>query len=250
MIESDAIEQALAGALRRDKAPKPGDEEMLRRLVEGVVQTPSPMPRRLLNARAIPVVGAGVAGAAVLIALAMHHPTPSVAAPPAVTPATTTSAPMIEAPAIATVVETAAVEPLPVETAKVASAPPQPTASQLFARANELRRQGHDGEAASTYTTLQQRYPKSPEAIASHMTLGRLLLDRKHAPANALEQFDRYLASRTHNELREEALIGRARSLQQLGRRDEEKRAWQTLLAEYPSSLYADQARERLTHDK
>jgi TolA-binding protein len=241
MIESDAIEQALAAALRQDKAPRSGDDEMLRRLVERVAQTPAPAPRRFVNAHTTPVIGAGFVGAAALIAIAMHHATP-VAHVSASTPFT--AAPIVEAPAV-TIAETL-IAPAPIEPVKAVSAQPQPTASQLFTRANELRREGHDGEAATTYRALQQRYPSSPEAVASHMTLGRLLLDRRHDPASALGEFDRYLATRVHGELREEALIGRAISLEQLTRDDEEKLAWQALLTEFPGSMYADQARGRL----
>jgi hypothetical protein len=244
MIESDAaIERSIARALRSERAPKPGDDEMLRRLVEGVVQAPPPIPRRLFNAHTMPVIGAGIAGGAVLLALAMHHTSPIVNLPVS-TPPTTTAAIVVESTPITET--TPQIVPSPTLPVPTAIAHAEPTAPQLFARANELRRGGHDGDAASTYTTLQQRYPKSPEAIASYMALGRLKLDRRHDASGALDQFDRYLASRTHGELREEALIGRALSLEKLGRSGEEKLAWETLLAGYPESMYADQARGRL----
>lgn len=78
----------------------------------------------------------------------------------------------------------------------------------------------------------------------SYVTLGRLELDRGH-PAVALAQFERYLATKTV-ELREDALVGRATALESLGRAGDEARAWELLLAEYPRTLLATHAKERL----
>jgi len=74
----------------------------------------------------------------------------------------------------------------------------------------------------------------------------RFLLDRLDDPAGALAQFDGYLAQTTHTALAEEALFGRATALSQLGRAEAERETWRTLLARYPSSVYADRARVRM----
>lgn len=119
------------------------------------------------------------------------------------------------------------------------------TAAELFAQANEARRKRDVAGARALYLELQARYPRSAEASTSYVTLGRLELDHGRSSA-ALAQYDRYLASGS-TELREDALAGRASALESLGRGEEEKRAWQALLAAYPTSLFAPHARQRLS---
>jgi tetratricopeptide (TPR) repeat protein len=122
-------------------------------------------------------------------------------------------------------------------------APTAPNAAALFASANEARRTGRTREALRMYRELERRYPDSPEAKLSHAIVGRMLLDED--PNAALGEFDRYLGE-GKGTLSEEALVGRALSLQKLGRDAEERAAWEALLRTYPNSIHAARARARL----
>ena len=124
--------------------------------------------------------------------------------------------------------------------------PVAPTAADLFARANQLRRQDQSGDAAAVYRELQRSFPGTAEEVASRVVLGRLLLDRLAEPRSALSQFDSYLAHPAPGPMREEALIGRALALGRLGRAAEERLAWIALLEAYPQSTYAPRARSRI----
>lgn len=119
------------------------------------------------------------------------------------------------------------------------------TAASLFAEANQARRRGDSKTAYALYRRLQAEFPRSPEAELSQVTLSMLLLDRGDA-ASALAGFDAYLA-RPRRGLEAEALVGRARALRQLGSREAEALAWREVLRRYPSSIYAQQARDRLS---
>jgi len=239
MIERDPIEQALADALRPARAPAPGDAELLRRLVDHAVLAPPPVAP-LVRAGWLAGGGAGAAAVAAVLVVALHRAPPPPPVRVAAVPVATAAAP--EPRVIAPVVE------LPAPSATVAPPPrvAQPSAAELFARANAARRAGRDAQAVADYHALQRAFPSSPEAVSSHMSLGRLLLDDRSDPAGALAEFDRYLARGAGSALREEALIGRALALGQLGRAEDERRAWKALLSEYPHSMYADQARDRV----
>lgn len=120
------------------------------------------------------------------------------------------------------------------------------SASELFVKANLASRDGSAPEAARLYTELERSYPGAPEELVARVLLGRLLLDRLDDARAALAQFDSYLASPDHGGLGEEALIGRALSLERLGRHNEERVAWESLLRAYPGSSYAEPARTRV----
>ena len=161
--------------------------------------------------------------------------------------------PSAEAPPPPEVVVPETRRPRATRVARVASAPPpqlEPpaqvdTAASLFASANGERRRSHPATAISLYQELQSRFPGTEEARVSHVSLGRLLLERSMW-ADGLAQLDAYLAEAPDGMLAPEALFARARSLEMLGRQDEERSQWVALLAKFPDSVYAAQARRRL----
>jgi TolA-binding protein len=120
-----------------------------------------------------------------------------------------------------------------------------PSAAKLFGEANQARRSGDVGRASGLYHLLQDQFPGSPEAELSRVTLALLLLDNGDAQA-ALNGFERYLAGSSRG-LEAEALVGRARALGRLGRRNLEVSAWQEVQRKYPRSIYGRQATERLS---
>lgn len=115
----------------------------------------------------------------------------------------------------------------------------------LLRQAGEARRAGEAERAVSLYRKLQQDFPRSPEATLSAVSLGALLLDRK-LPRAALTQFDGYLVASRGGVLIPEALYGRGRALAALGDRQEERRTWDRLLADFPDSAYGPLAKRRL----
>ena len=117
-------------------------------------------------------------------------------------------------------------------------------AAALFADANRARRDGNAERAVSLYRALQSRYPSSSESELSRALLAQLLLDRG-SPEAALAGFDRYLAEGTPV-LVAEALVGRARALEQLGKSAQAAAAWQDVQSRFPGSVHARLAATRL----
>jgi TolA-binding protein len=116
--------------------------------------------------------------------------------------------------------------------------------AELFDAESDARRRGDYGRAIDVDRDLEGRYPTSREAQVSRAIVGRLLLERGH-PSDALARFDAYLAAGA-GPLGEEAMIGRATSLDRLGRPTEATAAWSALLAAYPATPYASHVRARL----
>jgi len=118
------------------------------------------------------------------------------------------------------------------------------SAADLFAAANRARSRRQPDEAIRLYHKLQRTMPASAEAALSFVSAGNVQLGRGAAEA-ALAAFDAYLAGGDAL-LDEEAMVGRARALAQLGRAGEERTAWQALLARYPRSSYRWRAEQRI----
>ncbi len=156
-------------------------------------------------------------------------------------PARTSGNPIAVAPAVPVV------NPVPVTPAAAAPVPDPPAkddAPTALAQANAKRHAGNRDGALAGYADVIVRFPSTREAAVSHALRGRILLEQRDAP-RALVEFDAYLAM-GRGELREEALVGRARAFGILGQPGAERTAWDTLLASYPRSASAEHARLRL----
>jgi TolA-binding protein len=164
-----------------------------------------------------------------------HVPSAARTAPVAIAPTPTPTPEPDATPEIPAVVQ-----PEPVQPSVVA----EPDALTLFSRAHRERVQGETASAIRDFRMVIARYPAAREAALAIAALGRLLLDRGEA-TSALEAFDAYLTS-ADTVLREDVLAGRATALEKLGRTTAERSAWEALLRDYPSSVYAPRARTRL----
>lgn len=122
--------------------------------------------------------------------------------------------------------------------------PSATSAKDTYKAANDARRAGRTREAIGGYQKLQRLFPHSPEARASRVSLGGLLL-RTGSSSAALAQFDVYLAA-SGGQLAAEALFGRAQALRALGRSAEEVQNLDRLVKTYPNSAYATHAQRRL----
>ena len=137
----------------------------------------------------------------------------------------------------------ASLDPLAID--RSVPAPPPASAARLFAAVSQARRAGWLSEADQAYSQLVDRFAGSREERTASVLLGQLTLERGHL-ANALARFDSYLGTDPDGALAEEARLGRALALEQLGERDDARRAWQELLAKHPGSVHAGRARTRL----
>lgn len=233
--------------LDEELEPAPGDALIAARIAKKLASKVAATPRRTSPAVVVLVAAAILAFAALAAAssLGLFPFTTSEVAPPSTPPPPPRPAPVVtvEAPTPPETPDTVeAVEPREDEAAPER---PAPTAAELFADGNAQRREGEPARARALYRELQRRYPRSPEAIISHVSLGRVLLELDDVDG-ALDQFDDYLARSPRGALAEEARFGRASALGRLGRSAEERRAWQDLLEAFPSSVYAERARARL----
>lgn len=132
--------------------------------------------------------------------------------------------------------------PAEVPTSVNAEAPAESAAS-IFERANAARHRADDVAAARLYRELLERYPRSREANATRVIVGRMQLTRGEAES-ALSLFDAYLAESSTGTLTEQALVGRAQALKKLGRQADARAAWRALLEAFPNSAYRSEALE------
>jgi TolA-binding protein len=244
-----------------------GDDELVARLADLTLESTRPRARFALGRRrlflalaaALTVAGSAAAwrGATLLRSV---PPAPSPAAPsPKPSAARVIRAKTPEAvtpPAVvAAVPEPAAVvAALPAPTVGVVSladservSAPLPRATEdaaaLFREAAAARRSSDFGRARLLYLRLESDFPASAEAQLARVSLGKVLLLMGRA-GEAEQQFALY--SSAAGALSEEALVGQAQSLARLGRASDELKVWQRLLHDFPRSVYAGEANQRL----
>jgi TolA-binding protein len=117
------------------------------------------------------------------------------------------------------------------------------SARAMFLRARQLRQRDWSA-AAAVYERLIREHPYAIESGIAEMALAKWALSERRAQ-EALTWF-RAHQRRSDSALVAEALWGEAQALEQLGRNDEARRPWRRLLERYPTSSYAQVARQRL----
>jgi tetratricopeptide (TPR) repeat protein len=248
--------------LERQSRVRSGDDLLLARINARVlsparISQRAPARRRGLRialiAAAVLLV-AGLAGAwlgAVRQKRALAPPPSSVASPP--TPKPSARARFLPAIASPPAVEppdgpVPPAEPSGSATGRGAGGASRPafvgSASELFARANLLRREGRAREAAALYELLLERFPSSREVGPTRLALGKYL--QRAEPARALAQYR--AAAGGGGALRAEALWGISEIATSLGERSASEQALADLLREFPDSPYAEVARARTSH--
>ncbi|MBN2670169.1 MAG: FecR domain-containing protein [Deltaproteobacteria bacterium] len=132
----------------------------------------------------------------------------------------------------------------PVSNRTIPSEPPAP--ENLLRRAHALRLEGNWRGAAKIYQRLCREYPNSNEAVTSLVSLGQIQLRNLSKPKAALSSFDRYLKKGGQKDLAREALDGKAQAYRAMGKRTQEISVLEQVIAQFPSSVQARRAKERL----
>ncbi len=134
---------------------------------------------------------------------------------------------------------------------KLAATDPRPwdpavgtSAAALFAEAIEARRTGKREAAISAFRLLQSTFSETPEAIVSLVSLAEMLT-QSEVPQAALPLFDAYLARAPEGPLCPEALVGKARVLEHLGRTGEARAVYLEIGRRMPESFYAPERSNR-----
>jgi hypothetical protein len=228
-------------------------------MVEAAIERafPAPAPRRLSLSRApMFAMAATLAIAAAAAAYAWRHRAPATNAPPAApesspavvvappAPATSASAPADSAESTApyTAAPSVSAAPGPARPARAPSA----EATDLLARANELRAARRWAEAAQTYERVLVLHASSSDATVATVAAADLHLDHLHDPKGALRLYRSARGAQGGGALAEQVSWGIARSTRALGDARAEQAALTEYLERYPSGLFAADARQRL----
>jgi hypothetical protein len=120
----------------------------------------------------------------------------------------------------------------------------EPDLGQLFAEAEQARREGEHERAAARYRRIAARDPGGAAGGTALVSLGQLSLGPLGRPADARRAFSDYLASHPSGPLREEAWVGLIRAELALGHTDAARVAAARYLRDHPSGRYARIAEE------
>ena len=182
------------------------------------------------------------------VASVLHLESAATVAPPAPLPIAVKAATPPAAPIATDTVfgESAlpAEEAPPPSTPATSASVPVESAASLFDVASRARSSGDYTRAIALHRRLESTYPTSREAHVSYATLGRMLLDRGDA-AGALASFQTY-ETRGPGPMDEAVLVGKATSLERLGRDAEARATWAKLITGFPDTPYREHARARL----
>jgi tetratricopeptide (TPR) repeat protein len=160
-------------------------------------------------------------------------------------PSVKTPDPVAEpSPAAALQIETVEpAEPVVAERTEHARSAPE----DLLQKANKLRTLGRFRDAAQTYSTVSDRYPKTLSSYVSQVAAASIELEHLNNPSRARRLFERALREHPEGALDLEARQGLATALRDLGQEKAEIEALHTLIDVHPGSPAAKRAALRLT---
>ncbi len=117
----------------------------------------------------------------------------------------------------------------------------------LLQKANRLRTQGRFREAAQTYSSVSDRYPKTLSSYVAQVAAASIELEHLSHPAKARRLFERALKEHPEGALDLEARQGLATALRDLGEEKAEIEALRRLIDVHPASPAAKRAALRLS---
>lgn len=120
----------------------------------------------------------------------------------------------------------------------------------LLQKANRLRTQGRFRDAAQTYSTVSDRYPKTLSSYVAQVAAASIELEHLSNPGRARKLFERALREHPEGALDLEARQGLATALRDLGQEKAEVDALQRLMDVHPGSPAAKRAALRLAELK
>jgi hypothetical protein len=123
---------------------------------------------------------------------------------------------------------------------------PADASEQLLRAAAAARAGGEFARASALYRRLEREFQGSAAAHAAQVSYARLLCTHLSEPGAGLARYDAYLRDEPAGPLAQEALRGKARCLQSVGRKAAADETWRKLLRDWPASLYAPEARKAL----
>lgn len=124
------------------------------------------------------------------------------------------------------------------------STKPSTTPDQMLRVAQEALAQSDRRDALAAYQALVEAHPRSAEARAAWISIGRLQLRAGRAKA-AIKAFDTYLKTKGGS-LRQEARYGRLQAFQKQNARALERREIEAFMQDFPRSLYTARLQTRL----
>jgi tetratricopeptide (TPR) repeat protein len=119
-------------------------------------------------------------------------------------------------------------------------------ASELLARANQLRAQRRWRDAERAYRTVFRQHRGTPESYSAMVAAASLELEHLNGPREALRLYRQALAARPSGALAAEARYGIAAAYRKLGNREQEREALREFISKHPTSLRKTRAQTRL----
>lgn len=123
--------------------------------------------------------------------------------------------------------------------------PVKPRLNELLEEARTAKREKAWEQAVSAYLLAGQLYGTSPMGACAYVTAGTIQLERLNSPSASLKSFEKYIEQGDET-LRQEALLGKARALGQMGKSREELQTLTMFIQAFPDSFHARRVQARM----